>query len=469
MTSEEFRKNGYQVVDWVANYLKGIEGYPVKAATKPGDIIDKLPDSPPESPESFESFLHDLNSIIMPGITHWQHPNFHAYFPANNSFPSILAEIITAGIGAQCMVWETSPAATELEEQVMEWLKQMMDIPANWDGVIQDTASTATLAAILSAREKISDPGINKEGFKGETYRVYCSTETHSSIDKAVKIAGFGSENLVKTETDDSLTMKPDVLEKAIQQDIENDFIPCAVVATVGSTGTLAMDPVAAIGEICEKYNLWLHIDAAYAGSSLILPEMRHLVDGIELADSFVFNPHKWLFTNFDCSVYFVKDKNALIDTFEITPEYLKTKTRGKVNDYKDWGVPLGRRFRALKLWLVIRSYGVEGLQQILRKHIELSRWLELQIQKSPHFELLVPCALNMVVFRYNPGNLSEEELNMKNENLLESLNKSGELYISHTKIKGNYAIRLVTGQTNVGNLHVEKAWKLINEYAGIR
>lgn len=466
MTPEEFRKHAHEAVDWVADYLESIEDYPVKSRVAPKEIYNSLPEHPPQNEEPFKLLMKDLNEKILPGVTHWQHPNFHAYFPANSSFPSIIGEIITSGIAAQCMVWETSPAAAELEEKMMEWLKEMMRLPANWVGVIQDTASTSTLAAILTAREQKTEYRINKQGFEQQKLRVYCTTETHSSIEKAVKISGIGKENLVKISVGEELSMQPKALELAIQQDLEAGFTPLCVITTLGTTSTLAFDPAAEIGTICQKYAVWHHIDAAYAGNALVLPELDWLREGLDTADSFVFNPHKWLMTNFDCSVYYVKDKEALLKTFEILPEYLKTKTRGQVNDYRDWGIPLGRRFRALKLWFVIRTYGVEGIRNTIRQHNAFGQWLNLKIESHPDFELVTPSRMNMVVFRMVNHQDSLEELNTKNEQLLNVINDSGKAYLTHTKVHGIYALRLVTGQTYMTQKHVEKVWELINTYS---
>ncbi|MCU0460072.1 MAG: pyridoxal-dependent decarboxylase, partial [Bacteroidales bacterium] len=363
MDSNEFRRQGHAVVEWIARYLENIEKYPVKSGVKPGDVINALPELPPSGSESFDLFLRDFDEIIMPGITHWQSPNFFAYFPANSSPPSVLAEMLTAALGAQCMVWETSPAAAELEERMMDWLRVMTGLPEGFEGVIQDSASSATLAALITAREKSTGFRSNREGLR-ETgrLRVYASAQAHSSVEKGAGVAGFGRENLVRVAVRDDYSIDPEALDKAIEKDIAGGFIPCCVVACMGTTGTTAVDPLRPVGEICRKHGIWLHVDAALGGSALLLPEMRWMADGIEYADSFVFNPHKWMFTNFDCSAYFVRDAASLIRTFEILPEYLKTRTRGQVNDYRDWGIPLGRRFRALKLWAVIRTYGVENL-----------------------------------------------------------------------------------------------------------
>lgn len=464
MDSQSFRKYGHQLVDWIADYYDHIDQYPVKSQVAPGDIFQTFETFPPSHPEPFETTFKQFEDRILPGITHWQHPNFHAYFPANTSFPSILGELLTSGIASQCMIWETSPAAAELEEVTMNWLKEMMNLPRDWSGVIQDTASTATLAALLVAREQKTNFKINQEGFDQSNYRVYCSTQTHSSIDKAVKIAGFGITNLVKIPVDDSLAMRSDLLEKAIQEDIQNGKIPVAVVTALGTTGTVAMDPLSEINSICKKYNIWNHVDAAYAGTAFILPEYQHHISDLHRSDSYVFNPHKWMFVNFDCSAFFIKDKDLLIRTFEILPEYLKTNTRGAVNDYRDWGIPLGRRFRALKLWMVIRSFGVVGIQEKIRNHIALASWLENVIEQHAHFEMVLPRSLNVLVFRYYNTINTEAELNEINERLLSKINNSGKSYLTHTKIDGKYVIRIVIGQTDVKQHHIKSIWKLIHE-----
>jgi aromatic-L-amino-acid decarboxylase len=462
---EEFKKHGYQFINWIAEYLENIEKYPVKSQVKPNDIYNLLPEKAPETVEPIDKIFEDFKNIILPGITHWQSPNFYAYFPANSSNPSLLAEMLMSALGVQNMKWETSPAATELEERVMNWLKDMLGLPQKFSGVIQDTASTSTLAAIITARERYSDFKINSDGFNNfGNLRVYCSFEAHSSIEKAVKIAGIGKNNLVKIKVDDKFGMIASELENSVIRDIEKGYSPMCVVAALGTTGSTAVDPLEEIAEICKKYNLWFHIDAAYAGSALILPEYRWMIKGIENADSFVFNPHKWLFTNFDCSAYFVKDKGSLIRTFEILPEYLKTLSDDKVNNYCDWGIPLGRRFRALKLWFVIRNFGVEGLRGKLRNHISIAKNLSEEIINEKDFEILAPVTFNVICFRYKPEGKTDEELNLLNEKLLHTVNNTGKIYFTHTKLKGIYTLRLVIGQTNVSEGHLKEAWKLIKE-----
>ncbi|MEN7549261.1 aminotransferase class V-fold PLP-dependent enzyme [Rapidithrix thailandica] len=464
MTNEEFRNFGHNMVDWMADYFQQIESLPVKAQVEPGEIYQQLPELPPEEAESFSQIFRDFQTKILKGITHWQHPNFFAYFPANNSYPSILGEMLTATLGAQCMIWETSPAAAELEQKVMEWMKQMMGLPAEFTGVIQDTASTATLCALLTARESATDFQSNKSGLDSKTkFTVYCSTQTHSSIDKAIKIAGIGSDQLRKIPVDRDFAMRPDALEKEIQTDIALGFHPLCVVASIGTTSSTAIDPVKKIGEICQKHRLWLHVDGAYAGTAMLLPEKRWIIEGLELADSYVFNPHKWMFTNFDCSAYYVKDESKLIRTFEILPEYLKTQVDKQVNNYRDWGIQLGRRFRALKLWFVIRSFGVKGLQKKIRHHIELSHYFLEAIQKHPEVELLAPTPLNLVCFRLKPSQLSSEEaLTRLNATLMQKMNASGKVYLTHTKLNGIYTLRVAIGQTHVQKENVDQLLNLL-------
>lgn len=467
MDSDEFRKQGHEIVEWIARYYENIEQYPVKSPSLPGSVKDRLPLLPPSGSESFESFLKDFNDIIIPGITHWQSPNFFAYFPANTSPPSVLAEMLTAALGTQCMIWETSPAAAELEERMMEWLRVMTGLPSYFEGVIQDTASSATLVALITAREKITDYGSNREGLTAAgRMRVYCSTQAHSSVEKGAGIAGIGRGNVVRVPVRNDYSIDPEQLGEAIAKDLSAGYIPCCVVATIGTTGTTAIDPLRAVGEICRETGVWLHVDAALGGTALLLPEMRWMADGIEYADSLVFNPHKWMFTNFDCSAYFVRDAAALIRTFDILPDYLNTRSRGQVNDYRDWGIQLGRRFRALKLWAVIRTYGVEQLQEKIREHIRLAKMLAEMISAEKEFRLMAPVHLNTVCFRFQPYGISDETGDKLNEKLNHTINDTGKIYLTHTKIEGRYVLRMVTAQTNVTFRHVADAWKLIKECA---
>ncbi len=468
MTPSEFRKAAHDLVDWMADYMENVGQYPVKPRIKPGEIKNDLPQIPPDQGQPFEEIFEDFKTKILPGMTHWQHPQFFAYFPTGASGPSLLADMLSSTIGAQCMIWLTSPAAEELEERTMEWLRDILGLPTNFTGVIQDSSSSSTLVSLLTARECKTRYKINNEGFNSShKFRIYTSNQAHSSVDKAVKIAGFGLANLVKVDVDDKFQMKPDALQTAIEHDISNGLAPLCVISTMGTTSSTAVDPIRAIGVICKQFDCWHHIDASYSGAALLLPEMRWMSEGVELADSFVFNPHKWMLTNFDCSAYFVKDKKALIETFSILPEYLKTPEDKLVNNYRDWGIPLGRRFRSLKLWFVIKSYGVEGIKKIIRDHIEIGQWVKEQIEQFDDFELLAPVPLNLICFRYKPKGWSgEEKLNQLNEELLYGLNRTGEILLTQTKLNGKYTLRFVSGNNNTSLPEVKKGWEMIVSYA---
>jgi aromatic-L-amino-acid decarboxylase len=466
MTPEEFRKYGREVVDWIADYYQSIEQYPVLSQVQPGEIRTKLPPSPPERGEPFNEIFADIEKTIFPGITHWQSPNFFAFFPANASGPSILAELLSAGLGVQGMLWATSPACTELETHVLDWLVDMLGLPSKFKsassggGVIQDTASSATLCALLAAREKATGFNINQQGSNGRLI-AYASSQAHSSIEKAVKIAGLGKNNLHLIDVDEQFAMRPDELARQIQADRESGLLPCFVCATIGTTSSNALDPLSAISQICQEEDIWLHVDAAMSGTAAICPEFRYIQDGLELADSYCFNPHKWMFTNFDCDCFYVADRAALIQTLSVLPEYLRNKATesGAVIDYRDWHIPLGRRFRSLKLWFVIRHYGLEGLQHHIRMHVELAQKFSSWIEEDPDFELSAPVPLNLVCFRHKEG----DEFNRQ---LLDSLNTSGEIYLTHTSLNDRYTIRICIGQTQTEERHVENAWKLIREHA---
>ena len=465
MKNEDFRLVGHQFVDWIADYFENVEKFPILSLLEPGDVKKNIPAVPPARGEAMEGIFRDFERVLLPGISHWQHPGWFAYFPANNSPASVLGEFLTAGLGAQCMVWQTSPAAAELEEVVLDWLRQMTGLPENFSGVIQDTASTATLCALLSARERATGFESNDAGLRAPL-TVYASEEAHSSVDKGVKIAGFGSKNFRRLPTDERFAVIPEKLEEAMTRDRDAGFVPACVVATVGTTSSGAIDPLRAVGEICRKHGAWFHVDAAWAGTAALLPEKRWILDGVELADSFVFNPHKWMVTNFDCSAYFVKDPAALVRTFEIHPEYLKTGVDAKVKNYRDWGIQLGRRFRALKLWFVIRSYGVEGLQAMVREHLRLAALVKDWVEGDGRFELLAPVDLGLVCFRLDDGR-EESGLNELNRRLLERVNASGRVFLTHTTLRGKYTIRLVVGQRTTEERHVRGAWDIISAAAG--
>ena len=448
---EDFREEADKILDWIDGYFDRLRELPVKSRVKPREIYDKINSDAPLQGENIDAILRDLDSVILPGITHWQHPSFHAYFPANSSYESIFGEIVTAAIGAQCMVWDTSPAAAELEQRMTEWMADAIGLPNGFTGVIQDSASSSTLVAIITAREKATQFKSNLDGVP-RGLRVYCSSEAHSSIEKGVGVAGIGRNNLVRIETDEDQRMIPEKLEKAICDDIAAGLTPICVVAAIGTTGTVAIDPLSEIATICSRYKVWLHVDAAYAGTAFLLPEYRSIAKGIEHADSLVFNPHKWMFVNFDCSLYYVKDTELLVRTFDILPEYLKTSTHGLVNDYRDWGIPLGRRFRALQLWFVLRGFGLEGIRQRLREQIALNEYFAEQISQSGRFTLLKQPFLGFTLFRVN------DDDDVVSEKLLAAVNASGKIYLSHTKVNGRFAIRFHASQTYIQKEDIDKA-----------
>ena len=468
MQPDEFRRHAHVLVDWMADYLRDVGTLPITPAVAPGDIRRQVAAAPPIDGEPFEALLEDFRRVIVPGMTHWNHPGWFAYFPCNNSPPSILGEMLTATIGAQGMSWATSPAATELEQVVMDWLRQMLGLPPEWVGVIQDTASTATLVALLTARERATNGRAGAEGLAaaGAPLTVYASREAHSSIDKAVKLAGYGLGMLRHVETDDAYALRPEALAGALEADRAAGRRPACVVASVGTTSSTAIDPLRPIAELCRRHGAWLHVDAAYAGAAAIVPELRPMFDGMEQADSIVFNPHKWLLTNFDCTAYLVRDPAALLGTFQATPEYLRTAYDAEVVNYRDWGIPLGRRFRALKLWFVIRSYGVEGLRSIVHRHVALARELAGWIDADPEFELMAPVPFGLVCFRWVPGGRSDEEIDALNARLMAAVNARRERYLTHTRLNGRYAIRLVVGQRTTGREHVLAAWESVREAA---
>ena len=465
MDSEEFRKIGKEVVDWIADYLNDAEKYPVLSSVNPGDIKKQLPPTPPAAPENMETILADFNRIILPGITHWNHPGFLAYFANSASAPGILAEMLATALNVNGMLWRTSPSATELEEVVLDWFRQMLGLPTDFQGVIIDTASVSTLVALTAARESVHKR-IREQGLSGRTdlprLRLYCSEHTHSSIEKAAIILGVGQEGVRKVSSDAEFRMNPQELAGAIDTDKKNGLLPFAVVATVGTTSTTSIDPVPAIADLCEKEKLWLHVDGAYGGAAAIVPEMRHVLDGCNRADSFVTNPHKWLFTPMDCSVLFTRHVGTLKQAFSLVPEYLKT-VEGDVNNYMDWGVQLGRRFRALKLWFIIRSFGVDGLVSRLREHCRLAREFASWIDADNNFERLAPVPFSVVCFRYRPKSISDETtLEQINSQILKELNATGEVFLSHTKLNGIYTLRLAIGNIETTEKHVARVWELL-------
>ncbi|HXZ43157.1 MAG TPA: pyridoxal-dependent decarboxylase [Terriglobales bacterium] len=466
MTPEEFRRNGHAVVDWIADYYTRIESYPVLSRVRPGQIRTSLPAHPPSKSESFDAILGDIEKLIVPGITHWQSPNFYAFFPCNASGPAILGDLLSSGLGVQGMLWATSPACTELETHALDWLVEMLGLPEKFlsksagAGVIQDTASSASLCALLAARERATNFASNQSGCDGKLV-AYASTQAHSSIEKDVQIAGLGRDNLRLIEVDEKFAMRPDALARQIEQDRQAGLTSCFVCATVGTTSSNAIDPVAEIGRICQDNNLWLHVDAAMSGTAALCPEFRYIHHGLEFADSYCFNPHKWMFTNFDCDCFWVADRAALIRTLSVQPEYLKNKATesGAVFDYRDWQIPLGRRFRSLKLWFVIRHYGIEGLQHHVRRHVQLAQEFANCVNNDNRFELAAPVPLNLVCFRHKDG----DEVNQA---LMDRLNRSGDLYLTHTKLNDRLTLRFCVGQTNTEARHVQRAWQRIQEEA---
>lgn len=469
MDNKDFRRHAHDMVDWMASYLETVETRPVRAQVQPGDIAAQLPTAAPDAGEDMTDIMADFEKIVVPGITNWQHPKFFAYFPSNSSPPSVLAEMLVTTMGAQCMLWQTSPAATEMETRMMEWLAKMLGLGDGFEGVIQDSASSATLVAILVGREKATDWAANEQGLKAvQPLAVYASAEAHSSIEKDVMVAGLGRQSLRKIAVDENLALVPAELEAAIEADIAAGIKPAVVVACLGTTGTGAIDPLRAIGEICRRHDIYLHVDAAWAGTALLLEEQRAMIDGIEHADSFVFNPHKWMFTNFDCSAHFIRDSESLIKTLSILPAYLQSRETGSVIDYRDWSVPLGRRFRALKLWFVIRSMGVDGMKAKLRDQIKWAENLEATIVAEPEVDLLVPRSLTLLTFRWTPEGMTDEaELDAFNEKLVHAVNDDGRLYLTQTHCMGHYAIRFVIGQTNTTQDDVVSAWADLKEIAG--
>jgi aromatic-L-amino-acid decarboxylase len=466
MTPEEFRQRGHAMVDWIADYHSRIESFPVLSQVKPGQIRAALPENPPAQGESFDALLKDVDRVILPGVTHWQSPNFFAYFPCNASGPGILGDLLSSGLGVQGMLWSTSPACTELETHVLDWLVGMLGLPEKFlsssrgGGVIQDTASSAALCALLAARERATNYSSNKKGCDGKLV-AYASTQTHSSLEKAAMIAGLGVENLRLIEVDEKFAMRPKALARQVEADKKAGLTPCFVCATIGTTSSNGMDPIAAIAEVCRQHNLWLHVDAAMSGTAMLCPEFRYLQSGVELADSYNFNPHKWMFTSFDCNCFWVADRKALIQTLSILPEYLRNQASesGSVIDYRDWHIQLGRRFRSLKLWFVIRHYGVEGLQHHIREHVHLAQQFAEWVRNDDGFEIAAPAPLNLVCFRHKGGDAA-------NQIIMDRLNRSGDLYLTHTKLNGKMTLRMCVGQTNTQTRHVKRAWERIQEEA---
>lgn len=476
MDPEAFRAYGHRIIDWIADYLSHPERYPVLAPVEPGQIRRQLPEQPPEEPESMEAILNDVERIIVPGLTHWNHPAFMAYFAITASGPGILGELLCAAFNVNAMLWKTSPAATELEEVVLDWLRQMIGLPPDFRGIIYDTASISSLHAIAAAREVVPGLKAREEGLAGRSdvprLRLYISEQAHSSVEKGAITLGIGQAGVRQIPVDAEFRLDTAALARAIEEDRAAGWRPFCVVATVGTTSTTSIDPVPAIADICRQHQLWLHVDAAYAGSAAVIPEMRRVLDGCQRADSIVVNPHKWLFTPVDLSAFYCRRFDVLRRAFSLVPEYLRTSEDEAVRNYMDYGVQLGRRFRALKLWMVIRSFGHRGLAARLRQHIELAQEFASWVDADPDFERLAPVPFSTVCFRVRPrdlieqGDEAETYLDKLNEAVLDAVNRSGEAYLSHTRLNGKLTLRIAIGNLRTTKRHVARAWELVKENA---
>jgi len=468
VTPDEFRKYGYQLIDWIADYRARVAEYPVLSRSAPGEVRAQLPAGPPECAEPFEKILEDLDRIVLPGLSHWQHPNFFGYFPSNGLLASVLGDYASTGLGVLGLSWQASPALSEVEEVVTEWLRQMTGLGEGWSGVIQDSASTSTLLALLCARERSSNFSLGAGGLQAEPrpLTVYTSVHSNSSVGKDALLAGFGRDNLRTLELDEKYAIRPAAFEDAIRRDVEAGRKPCAVVVTTGSTATTALDPVAEIARIARQYKMWVHVDAAMAGSAMILPECRWMWEGIEDADSLVLNPHKWMGAAFDCSVYYVRDPEHLIRVMSTNPSYLQTAADAQVKNLRDWGIPLGRRFRALKLWFLIREQGVEGLRARLRRDIQNARWFEQQVRAAPGWRVLAPVPLQTVCIRHEPMGIEGEALDRHTRGWVDRVNRSGRAYLTPAVLDGRWMARVSIGAAPTEREHVEALWYLIQEEA---
>lgn len=468
MTPDEFRAAGHRLIDWIADYRETVADRRVAAAIEPGAVRDQLSDVPPDRPESFDAVVRDLEQILLPGLMHWQHPRFFGYFPSNASPASVLGDLLSTGLGVLGLSWQAGPALTELEEVATDWLRQMVGLSAAWRGVIQDTASTCTLIALLCARERSTDYSLARGGLQAEPRPlvVYASAQAHSSVEKAALLAGFGRANVRAVATDDAFAMRPDALEEAVRADLAAGRRPCAVVATCGSTASTALDPVAAVADVAGRHRLWLHVDAAMAGSAMVLPECRWMWDGVERADSLVLNPHKWLGAAFDCSTYYVRDPEHLVRVMSTNPSYLQTAADGRATNYRDWGIALGRRFRALKLWTLIRAEGVAGLQARLRRDLENARWLAEQVRTTPGWEVVAPVPLQTVCVRHRPPGPTGEALDRHTRGWAERVNSSGAAYLTPAILGGRWMVRVSIGAEPTERADVEALWAIMRREA---
>lgn len=470
MNIEEFRRFGHELIDWIADYREKAQAgeFPVMTRVAPGALKAQLPGTPPDAPEPFEAVVRDLTKVIVPACSHFQDPRFFGYFPANGSLSAVLGDYVSTGLAQLGLNWQASPALTELEEVTIEWLRQMLDLSAAWSGVIQDTASTTTLIALLCARERATNYGAARGGLQEseQPLVVYASSQSHSSVDKAALLAGFGRNNIRVIPVDDNYAMRPDALRDAIESDRARGLLPCAVVATTGSTASTSLDPLADIAKVAKAYGLWMHVDAAMAGSAMILPECRSMWHGVEQADSLVINPHKWLGASFDCSVYFVRDPEHLVRVMSTNPSYLRTAADAQVKNFRDWGIPLGRRFRALKLWFLIREQGVSGLQARIRRDIGNASWLAAQVDAAPNWKRVAPAPLQTVCIRHEPPGLSGDALDTHTLAWARRINESGKAYVTPAMLDGRWMVRVSIGAEATERRHVEQLWALLQEQA---
>ena len=468
MTPEEFREHGHRLIDWLADYHKTLADRPVMSSARPGEIAAQLPASPPLEPQPFAQITADLDRIVVPGLSLWQHPRFFGYFPSNALPAGILGDLLSTGLGVLGLSWQSSPAITEIETVVLDWVRQMTGLSEAWHGVIQDTASSSTLVALITARERTTNYALTRGGLQAQPrpLTIYVSAQAHSSVDKAALLAGFGRENLRLVPCDESYAMRADALEAMIAADVAEGLVPCAVVATTGTTATTALDPVRAAGAVCARYGLWLHVDCAMAGSAMILPECRWMWDGIEGADSLVINAHKWLGAPFDCSLYYVRDAEHLVRVMSTNPSYLHSTVDGEVRNLRDWGIPLGRRFRALKLWFLIREQGVAGLQARLRRDMVNARWLAEQVAAAPGWRVMAPVPLQTVCIRHEPENLAGEALDAHTKAWAEAVNQSGAAYLTPATLEGRWMVRVSIGSLNTEAADVAAVWDVIRRTA---
>ena len=464
MSPEEFRALGHRVVDWLADYRAGVAARPVSHRARPGALLEQLPSAPPEAPEGFEAVLEDLESLLLPNLVHWQHPNFFAYFPSNGDLSAVLGDLLSTGLGALGLTWESAPALTEVEDRACDWLRQMSGLHESWQGVIQDTASTCSMIALVAARERTTDHGAVTLGMQhgGAPLVVYTSQDAHSSVQKAAMLAGFGMEHVRSVPVDARRALDPAALREMVEADLGRGLRPCAVVATSGTTTTTGFDPLDAIAEVAEQHGLWHHVDAAMAGTAMILPELRGLWAGVDRADSIVVNPHKWLGVSFDCSVFYVRDDEHLVRVMRTDPSYLRTAFDDQVKTYRDWGVALGRRFRALKLWSLIRTHGVARLQQRVRRDIDNARWLAEQVEAAPGWRLLAPVQLQTLCVRHEPDGLDGDRLDAHTRAWLDKVHDTGRAWMTPAVLDGRWMVRISIGALATERAHVEALWELL-------